>query len=185
MPVRFEAGRSQLLVIDVQTRLLPALGDGKALVTAAVQLVKACRYLEVPVTILEENPAGLGSTAEEVTAAAGDIQPLSKMAFGAADEPDLLAHAEKARAGGRDQMVLLGAEAHVCVLQTALGLCERGFTVGVVADALASRRASDREIALQRLAASGAILLSREMILFEWLRTAAHPAFKDLLQMVR
>ena len=80
----------------------------------------------------------------------------------------------------RAQVVLVGIEAHVCVLQTALELAEEGQEVYVVADAVGSRRAVDRDVALARMRDEGVRIVTREMVVFEWLQEAGTPLFKDI-----
>ena len=107
---------------------------------------------------------------------------IEKIHFSWIDEPDFAARLD---AIGRDQAVICGLEAHVCVLQTALGLRERGFAVAVVADAVASRHPGDRERALARLSQAGVEIVTAEMVMFEWLRKGGTPEFKDLLALIK
>lgn len=182
---RFTPQRSLLVMIDMQQRLMPAIEHGTRLVDQACRLMRAAQLLDIPLTLVEENPAGLGATEERIRQAAPQAPVIVKMAFGAGDEAAVLEEFEKRRAGGRDQLVLAGAEAHVCVLQSALGLAARGYHVGVVSDCIGSRRAHDREVAITRMPGAGVSLLTREMIVFEWLASAAHPQFKAVLDTVR
>ena len=174
-----EANRSQLLVIDLQTRLLPHLLDAEALEANVLRLVAAARALEVPVLVSEQYPAGLGPSTPDLATALRPGEMFEKTRFSAADEPALT--------GGKEhgQWVLCGAEAHVCVLQTALAMKARGWDVAVVADAISSRAAFSKAIALRRLAASGVEVVTTEMVLFEWLADARHPAFKTVSGLVK
>ena len=179
------AERSVLVIIDLQTRLLPALAGHEALVQQAQRLIKIAKLLDIPILFLEENPSSLGPTLNSLL----DLAPLapvySKMAFGCAEEPFILQEFLTLRGQNRDHLVMAGAEAHVCVMQTALGLSAKGFHVAVVCDAVGSRRILDKDIALIRMANAGLTMLSVEMIAFEWLRTASAPPFKSLLELVR
>lgn len=177
--------RSQVLIIDLQSKLVPVLTNGDDLIHHVCRLIATAHLLGIPVTLVEENPEGLGATVAEVKIAAAGAPVFSKMAFGAAADPPTLLHMMDLKMHGRDHVVLAGAEAHVCVLQSALGLMAAGFTVGVVVDAISARRAFDRDTAVARLAAAGVRLLTSEMIAFEWLQTAANPAFKAVLDLVR
>ena len=170
-----EASRSALLVIDLQTRLMPAIDGGPAVVAATQRLLRAARLLEVPIAITEQNPAGLGPTVPGLDGPA----PLAKMSFDACRDGGL------ARLPDRPTMVLAGAEAHVCVLQTALGLLDAGRHVVLVADAVGSRTALSHTTALRRLERHGAEIVTSEMVLFEWLGTATHPRFRDVLAMLK
>lgn len=173
------AGSSVLLLVDLQQRLLPALHDGDAVLAAAVRLAEAARLLDVPVVATEQYPEGLGPTVPQLVDHPRAV--LAKTAFAATADPGfaalLPAHAE--------EVVLAGAEAHVCVLQTALGLLAQRRRVLVVADAVGSRRPGDRDRALDRLSRHGAELVTSEMVLFEWLRDAAHPQFREVQALLR
>jgi nicotinamidase-related amidase len=83
------------------------------------------------------------------------------------------------------QVVLAGCEAHVCLMQTALGLKERGYQIAVVMEACGSRRPSDKLLAIERMREQGIFILSVEMIIFEWLKTCKHPQFKNVLQLIK
>ncbi len=172
-----DAARSRLVLIDFQARLMPAIDDAAAVLANARRLAEAARLLGVPCLLTEENPAGLGATVPELS---GCGPVLSKLSFDACGEPAFL----EAVAGGED-LVLCGCEAHVCLGQTALGLLARGRRVIVVADAVGSRRPDSRALALRRLERHGAEIVTTEMVLFEWLRGAGHPRFREVLALVR
>lgn len=171
-----------LLVIDIQDRLLPVMQDGARVVRNTGILLKAAQALDLPSLITEQYPKGLGSTVAEVKAAAGDAPVISKMHFSAWSEPDIRRHITKS---GRPQVVIAGIEAHVCVLQTALGLAESGRHVAVVTDAMSSRQADSVAMAQQRLVQAGISPITTEMCLFEWLGSAAHPQFKSLSALIK
>jgi nicotinamidase-related amidase len=170
---------SALAVIDIQQKLLPAIANGRQVMANAQRLLEAARLLDIPRVFTEQYPAGLGHTAPDLTA--GMNEPvLEKMTFDACrgDLVDQLVT-------GRKQLVVAGCEAHVCVLQTVLGLLEFGIKVFVVNDAVGSRLPDNRLAALQRMAAHGAEIVSTEMVLFEWLGSAEHPQFRQVLQLVK
>jgi nicotinamidase-related amidase len=177
-----ERNRSCLVLVDLQEKLMPAIEGGAQVLARARLLAAAARRLDVPLLVTEQYPAGLGPTAPEILAlmASGDV--LAKTTFAAGDE-----QAIRARLGeiGRPDLVLAGCEAHVCLLQSALSLKTQGKRVIVVADAVASRRAADRDAALRRLDAAGCELVTTEMVVFEWLRHAPSPAFRDLLTLLK
>ena len=182
---RFTPQRSLLVIIDMQQRLMPAIEHGARLVDQVCRLMQAAQLLDIPIVLVEENPAGLGATERRIRQMAPRAPVIAKMAFGAGDEAVVLAEFEKRRAAGRDQFILAGTEAHVCVLQSALGLAARGYHVGVVSDCIGSRRAHDRDVAITRMSGAGVSPLTGEMIVFEWLASAAHPQFKKILDTVR
>ena len=167
-----------LVLVDLQARLMPAVLRGKAVVRRARLLARAARALAVPIVLTEQTPGKLGPTVPPLADVTNAV--VIKTAFDASREPALID-----ALAGRGRAVVAGAEAHVCVLQTCLGLLARGMAVTVVADAVGSRRPDDRAAALDRLAAAGVVVATSEMIVFEWLETADDPAFRDLLPLVR
>ena len=175
----FTPENSVLLLIDFQARLMPAIHDGEHVVATACRVVKAARLLGVPVLATEQNPAGLGCSVPEV--AALTERTLAKQHFDATREAGWAAFLPESRRG----VVVAGCEAHVCVLQTVMGLRRLGHEVRLVRDAVGSRREADRAAALERAAGYGAELVTSEMIVFEWLATSDHPRFKDVLQLVK
>jgi nicotinamidase-related amidase len=172
------AETSTLVLIDFQTKLMPAIDQAAATVANARRLVEAAGLMGAPVLFTEQNRKGLEPTIAEFTPDPSGVLP--KMTFGAVAAPGFF----ERLAPGRDAVVG-GWEAHVCVLQTVLALTEAGRSVFVVSDALGSRRPESKEIALQRMARSGAEIVTTEMVIFEWLQTAGHPRFKDALALIK
>jgi nicotinamidase-related amidase len=176
------AATSALMLIDVQSRLLPAIDDGAARLERCRVLLEGARRLAVPIIAAEQYPEGLGHT---VAALAGLVPPgqiYPKRHFAAGAEPAIAAALQGL---GRPQIVLCGMEAHVCVLQTALDLPRLGLRPIVVADAVASRRPASLALAVERMRASGVEIVSAEMVLFEWLGQAATPDFRALLPLIK
>jgi nicotinamidase-related amidase len=175
MPL-IDATDSQLLLVDFQARLMPAIAGGPEAVANARRLAEAARLLAVPILTTEQNPKGLGATVPELQ---GFGPVVTKTAFGACAEPAFRAALDPARA-----LVVTGCEAHVCVLQTVLGLRAEQRRVYVVADAVGSRAPDNRAAAIARMAAHGAEIVTTEMTIFEWLRDAAHPRFQTARKLV-
>lgn len=173
---------SQLLVVDMQERLAPAIPDIGAVENRCAVLIQAAQELTVPIVISEQYRKGLGGTLPSLLGIAGTNQPFEKMAFSCFADPAL--RAALTRAEGRNT-IICGIEAHVCVLQTALAMKEAGEAVTVVADAISSRRSESRVVALERMRAAGIDVVTSEMVLFEWLRTAAAPEFKTISRLIR
>ena len=171
------AKRSRLVIIDFQARLMPAIHDGPRLVANAAKLVAAAKLLEVPIVMTEQNPAGLGPTVPELTEAAPAIAKMTFDSCGASDFIDAIV--------GDDDLILCGCEAHVCVGQTALSLLENRRRVFVVQDAVGSRTPESKEVALRRLERRGAEIVTTEMVVFEWLRTAEHPQFRAAAKLIK
>lgn len=165
---------SSLLVVDIQARLLPHIHEREELLAHARWLIEVAGRVGVPVVLTEQNRDKLGAT--DPTLAVGDARRVDKLHFSAAT-CGCLAHTEVER---RPQVVICGMEAHVCVLQTALGLGRQGKQVFVVAEAVGSRRPSDKQLALARLAAHGVDIVSREMVAFEWLEQAGTELFREV-----
>ena len=170
---------SIFLVIDMQARLLPAIEGGEAILDRAMLLAETARRLGVPILATEQNPAGLGGT---VPALAAYVEaPIRKRHFNACAGSALLDRLSE----GRKTIVAAGAEAHVCVLQTALDLRRLGYSVFVVVDATGSRCAIDKETALGRIAAQGCAVVTAEMVAFEWLALCDDPQFREILALIK
>lgn len=171
-----------LVLVDVQGKLAQLMDGRDALFENLRKLVQGVQVLRVPILWLEQNPAGLGPTIPELASLLPGQTPISKLSFSSCGEP---AFVEQLRASGRRQILLAGIEAHVCVYQTAVDLLKRGHEVEVVVDAVSSRAAENKRIALEKLQQLGARLTSVEMALFELLGKAEGPAFKALLKIVK
>jgi nicotinamidase-related amidase len=177
-----ERAKSLLLVVDVQTRLAPAVHDAAAAVQQCRLLIEAARKLEVPVLASEQYPQGLGPTVPELASLLDPAQIHAKRHFSCTQEPRIAAALD---ALGRTEIVLCGMEAHICVLQTALGLQADGLRAIVVADAVASRRPASRDLALERMRGHGVEIVTAEMVVYEWLREADTPQFRSILPLIK
>ena len=205
-----EADECQLVLVDYQLRLLPAVFESDLVSANAVRLAQMARLMQVPLTVTEQNPAKLGESLPELRVLVLECggHTLSKMAFSACAEglgEQLRPAPRRAQAGGgnarslpkhlqkavpvaapeRNNIVIAGCEAHVCLLQTALELLEQEFDVWVVTDACGSRSERNRDAAFDRLAGNGAELVTTDMVAFEWLRSADHPLFKPLQALIK
>jgi nicotinamidase-related amidase len=176
-----ERNKSQLLMVDVQERLLPAMSDPALVVKNGGRLLEAARTLAVPVVVSEQYPTGLGRTVPDLANLAPANAVHEKMEFSCFSNPALRA----ALSGAGRQTVIFGIEAHVCVLQTALEMATASLDVTVVVDAIGSRAAESKEIALRRLQDARVRLATTEMVLFEWLRRAGTPEFKIVSRLIR
>jgi nicotinamidase-related amidase len=177
-----EKNLSQLLVIDMQERLLPAMATPRAAADHCRILMKAAQELDIPVTLSEQYPKGLGPTSENLLSLPGLVPPLEKLAFSCWRDPALN---QRLTGVDRRQILLAGIETHVCVLQSALDLAKAGFTVFVVADATSSRREENRDLALERMRQNGVTVISTEMAIFEWLERAGTTQFKSLSKLIK
>ena len=199
-----DADDSQLVLIDYQGRLVPAIHDHAFVLANARRLAQMAKLVGVPVWATEQNPAKLGPTDPSLAPLCDEI--VSKMDFSGAEElqPLLAPPAPAPRGGGnarslprhlqkpaaaptpeRSTVVIAGCETHVCLLQTALMLLEAEWDVCVVTDACGSRTERNRDAAYDRLAGAGCELVTTEMVGFEWLRGCEHPEFKALQALVK
>jgi nicotinamidase-related amidase len=175
------AERCALVLVDYQGRLMPMIEGHQAVLREAQRLADAAACLDVPVIGTEQNPLRLGPNVDSLRQRCAST--LAKTHFDACE--DGLLPALDAHAPGRPEVVVAGCEAHVCLLQTALGLLRAGRRVWVVGPACGSRIASNHALALQRLAAAGAVVVSAEMVLFEWLHDCRHPRFREVLSLIK
>jgi nicotinamidase-related amidase len=201
-----DVSSAQLVLVDLQQKLMPAMHDSANIVANALRLAQAAQVLRVPCSVTEQNPAGLGRTVEPLAAFAS--VPLEKTSFSAVGDGlierleqlgtprqpqqssrtarSLPKHLRQTPAvNQRTDIVLAGCEAHVCVLQTAMDLLDNEFEVFLVTDACSSRTERNRDAAYDRLAAEGATLVTTEMVLFEWLRSSGHAQFKALHALIK
>jgi nicotinamidase-related amidase len=176
-----DRGSAIVVAIDLQERLLAEIPDREAVVSQAVLVLRTARELGVPVIATEQYPKGLGRTVERV-AAVFESAPVEKVAFGCMGEPVFEAALSDLE---RNHLVLVGAETHVCVLQTALSALERGYRVFVVSDAVGSRAPAQHRAGLERMAAAGVSVATAEMVVFELLGCAGTPEFKRVLPLIK
>jgi nicotinamidase-related amidase len=173
---------SLLLVVDIQEKLAPAIDQGAAAIQNNLRLLTVASQLGIPSFVSEQYVRGLGPSVEAIRNAAVDAEFFEKIHFSCTREPGVV---DKLKATGRQQVILTGMEAHVCVLQTALGLLESGFKVFLVADATSSRTPENRAAAIERLRNAGAQIVTTEMVLFEWLEKAGTEAFRAALPFIK
>jgi nicotinamidase-related amidase len=171
--------RTALLAVDLQEKLLPAIAGHERVLRNSLLLLRLAGILEIPVVITTQYAKGLGPSVPEVLAAAPGIVPLDKLAFGCFRDEGFCARL--AALAGRDQLVVAGIEAHICVMQTVLGAVDRGYAVHVASDATGSRTEENRRIGLARMERTGAVLSSAEMAIYELLGRSGSDAFKAML----
>lgn len=179
---RLIAADSLLLVVDVQARLAPAVANHERVIARAGALLDAARLLGVPALATEHVPEGIGATVDALRERLWPDTIVRKTRFSCADEPAALA---RINALGRSQVLVCGMEAHVCVMQSALGLAERGFDVFLARDACGSRRDEDRDTAVARMARDGIRVTTAESAMFEWMHRADRPEWRELLRIVK
>lgn len=172
---------SLLVVVDVQEKLAPLICETERLLVNCSKLVQSAKLFQVPSFATEQYPQGLGPTVPSLAEFFSE-RP-AKLRFSCAEVLDWPPAAE--RSDDRFQVVLCGIEAHVCVLQTAFDLLAAGYQVHIAADAVGSRRQLDWTVAMDRLSAAGATIVTTESVLFEWCETAESPEFKQFVAIVK
>ncbi len=177
-----QAGRSALLIVDIQERLAPAIADQAMVIARTAMLIDAADALAIPVLASEQYPKGLGPTVSMLRTRLAADRVISKTFFSCARQPEFIG---QVRHLGRKQLVVAGMEAHVCVLQTVLELVRQQYEVFAVADAIGSRAPESRALAIERMRAAGASIVTVEMVLFEWLERADRPEFRPLSVLIR
>jgi len=182
-PLTAKSELSQLVIVDMQTRLATAMPQAamQAATKNASVLAQAAALLAIPTLLTEQYPKGLGNTIAELSAVLTNIKPVEKLTF------SCLAEAKFSRqlTADRPQLVLAGMEAHICVLQTALDLLSVGKQVFVVEDAVISRDVANKANAVARLRDAGCIITNTESVVFEWLGIASGDHFKTISQLIR
>jgi nicotinamidase-related amidase len=173
-----------LLVIDVQERLFAAMeADGRDEMIRNIKvLATTARRLSVPILMTEQYPRGLGRTLPELAALLDGVVAVEKTAFSCCGAPGFV---DRVRALGGDHVILVGLEAHVCVLLTALDLLGQGFRVSVVADAVCSRRRETRELGLAQARQAGVVVAATETVVFQLLGRADTDAFREIAKLLR
>lgn len=173
---------SLLLVIDIQERLVASL-DKDVIVSKVGKLVDAANILDVPVVLSEQYPKGLGHTVPTISEKLKPETPIvEKCSFSLLREEGFL---DKIKAYGKKQIVICGIETHICVHQTAAELMDAGFEVFVAKDACASRNKYEFKQGIESMHDNGAKISCLEIILFEWLRSAKNPKFKEVQVLIK
>ncbi len=171
-----------LVMVDFQTRLVEIVDRRDLVIPNVTRIVKGCQALEIPILATVQVPEKLGSMPPELTHALGDVAPFAKAVFSALREPAFLT---ALRQSGRTQVILVGVETHVCILQTGLDLLDAGYSLHVLRDGVFSRAAENHQVGIQRLHDAGATISSVEMALFELIRTSTHPEFRTISKLVK
>ncbi len=180
--MRIEKEHTASLVIDIQERLFPAMAEKDEFLRNSLILIKGLRVLGIPLVVTQQYTRGLGETLPEIRNAIPGFTFLEKRDFSCCDEPSVMAKLASLQSR---QVILFGIESHVCVLQTALDLKDRGMTPIVVADAITSRSPSSIDLAKERFRHEGIMMTSVESLLFELTRSSAAPEFKEISRLLK
>jgi nicotinamidase-related amidase len=172
-----KAENSCLLIIDVQEKLIPAVHQSQQIIDNCVWLLRLATKLHIPILASEQYPRGLGKTVSPIQALIPTDSLIEKVHFSCMADNDCRQRLESIPC---QQIIIAGIEAHVCVLQTAIELVDIGKEVFLVADAVSSRNIQDKELGIERMRDVGAHIVSKEMVLFEWIHEAGTPTFKEV-----
>jgi nicotinamidase-related amidase len=170
------------LIIDIQERLLPHIHGNERLLDNTQTLINGLQALNIPLVITEQYTKGLGFTVNPIKNILATNAPIEKISFSCCDEPQFESSLRKLN---KKFVIISGIETHVCVLQTALDLLDKGYIPVIVEDCVSSRKLNDKEVALQRISASGGIISTYESILFELCRFAGNDTFKAISKLVK
>ena len=180
--MRILANETVALVIDLQEKLVPHIDNHKSLEKNCQILLSGLKVLGVPILVTEQYPKGLGHTLKNISSLINDFNPIEKLSFSCCGEKKFL---EAIHQHGKRNVIIIGTEAHVCVLQTVIDLIERGYHPVLIEDCVSSRKPSDRETALKRMAREGVIITTYESILFELCEVAGTEQFKQISKLVK
>lgn len=173
---------SVLVLVDFQGKLAGIVDRADLVLPNVLRMVKGCQALEVPILSTVQAPEKLGPILPELAETLGSVEPVAKSSFSALREPKFMLRLEQT---SRKQVILMGIEAHVCVLQTGMDLLDAGFEVHVLSDGIFSRTAENCQLALDRLHDAGAYISSVEIGLFDMIRTSQHPQFKTISKLIK
>ncbi len=173
--------KCSLVIVDVQGKLASLMYDCDALFKNIQILIKAAKILDIPILWCRQCPEALGPTVPEIAELLTDNEPIDKSCFSCCGDAKFIRKLNF----NRPQILLAGIETHVCICQTAADLRDRGFTANVIADATSSRSLDNKQIAISKMLANGINIYSTEMALFELLKTADHPKFKQIAKLVK
>jgi nicotinamidase-related amidase len=177
-----ELNNTLLAVIDIQGNLAHAMYDKESLFKATGQLIKGIKCLEIPVILTEQNPKGLGPTISEIRELMPDVTAIPKISFSCCKEKAFMDEVKKI---DKRHVLISGIESHICIYQTTAELIDMGYEVHIVTDAVASRDPKNRDIALKKMERMGATITCVEMALFELMKTAEHPKFRDIVKIIK
>lgn len=180
-PLLLNPNTSALLIVDIQTKLLPLIQNNQSILSKTVELIHGAQLLGVKVFCTEQYPEGLGSSVQEITAVL-DTPAVSKRMFSCRECHKLN---EQMQSDNIHQLVVAGIETHVCVAQTVMDFMGMGYDVFLPVDATGSRKELDRSVALGRMDSNGTTLTTTEAVLFEWAETSRHPQFRELSQRIK
>ncbi|MHC4174917.1 MAG: isochorismatase family protein [Planctomycetota bacterium] len=171
-----------LVIVDVQGKLAQLMYGREALFKNIQILIKAAKSLDIPILWCQQCPESLGPTVPEIAQLLSDNEPLNKAAFSCCGSEQFNT---KLNELARQQVLLCGIEAHVCIYQTTVDLLRKGFNVNVIADAVSSRTLENKQSTIDKMTAERINISCVEMALFELLKTAEHERFKQIAKLIK
>ena len=171
-----------LIVVDVQGKLAQMMYEKELLFKNIQILIKAAKILNIPILWCQQVPKALGPTIPELTELLKDNEPIDKSSFSCYRDENFKSKLQNLN---KEQFIICGIETHICIYQTAKDLFDNGLNVNVISDAVSSRILANKQVALNRLAAEGITISSIEMVLFELLKTAKHPNFREIAKLIK
>ena len=182
-----EIKNCSLIVVDVQGKLAQLMYEKESLFKNIQILIKTAKILNIPIIWCQQVPKAIGPTIPEIVELLPDVEPINKAAFSCCSDVDPAGKQfnDKLNSLNVEQVIICGIETHICICQTALDLLRKGFDVNVIADAVSSRTLENKKIALKRLANEGCKIGSVEMALFELMKTAEHPNFREVAKLIK
>lgn len=179
---QLDPARTQVLLIDMQQKLLPHIHGHQAITAACERMLRAAVLFDLPITITQQYTQGLGATAPALLAAAPDAERIEKMSFSVCDEPT---GRDRLVSAMRQQVIVMGIETHVCVQQTALDLVNLQMRPYLLLDAVGSRRPLDHEVAVERMQHADVVVSTVESAIFRLLRVSGTDLFRRVLPLVK
>lgn len=177
-PKILDPARAVLVVIDIQEKLHRAIEGKDNITKSAVKTIKLAKVFDLPIIATEQYPKGLGETIPEIKAELEGIEFIPKLEYSAFDQESFRKQLEET---GRDQIMLIGIEAHICILQTALDVLETGKQVHLIVDSTGSRDNWSKKFGMKRIKQAGGFLSTNEMAAYELMRKAKTPEFKEVI----
>lgn len=171
-----------LIVIDVQEKIFPHISDKEGILKNIEKLIRFAEIMKIPILLTEQYPKGLGCTIPEVKKLIPQIQPIERMEFGCFGSEKFKESLKKLEV---QTLILTGIETHICISQTAIEGVDLGYRLCVVSDAVSSRNLDDKAVGLDRLRESGVTIVSTEMLIYELLKKAGTPEFKETLKLIK
>ncbi len=173
---------SLLVIIDVQDKLAKVMKRRQSVISNISHLIEMSKLLSIPIVLTEQYPKGLGITVEEIISSLPEYKPIEKMSFNCCDDENFI---NVVKGYGKRKVILTGMETHICVLQTAIGLMEKGYHVHVISDAVCSRSEDNWKVGLEFMRDAGAVITCTETVLFQNLKTAGTEEFKTIIKKIK